>query len=1257
MADQIVPIRIFISSPGDLSEERRIIKSVIDDLNYSPHYQNKYKLIAYSYEGNIPPIAGEAPQIVVDRFLLQPDHADVLVCILWLRMGTPTEGLINPETGAPYLSGTEYEFMTAYRANQVHNRPLILLYQYKNPPESFDKFDQEQYQRVQKFFDRFRSGGDLKGFVTEIKERSELYHTLRSDVEKLLVYELSRLDSAVMMLSRDREPIYFLPDNLPSEYIARDHAIESLREALLGSHSVVGVVASTTLHGQGGLGKSVLARAICEDPAIRSFYKDGILWATLGQDSDVVRHQRDWIHVLGGDQSDAANIESGKVALRKLLKDRRFLLVLDDVWKRSDVQALNVVDSNSRILITTRDVSQTESAILVPLSEMQVEESRKLLELSSQGILRDTAILDQISERLGHLPLALNIVGSMLRRGVTWEDISDALDEGDLQFVSYGQRSILSAIASSVSHLTTEDRERYLELVVFPKDEPLEEDSVFQLWNKTGNKKPREVRRMLSDFRDQALLQNDNGLHDLHHDYLRSVVKAEKQRELHGIVADAYWQDNWANMAAATNVQYALRRLAYHLFNADRISGLEALLRDYSYLKAVIRHLGTSALIKQLNFLSEDPAIDRLLVTIKAGAYVLSGHPEQLINQVFGRLGDTSALSRISIDEKPFLRLLSPTLNSPYGNNLKQLMGHLGGLKDCAVSPDENYIISASIDSTLRVWNKDTGTTLLVLEGHQGTVNGCDVHPQGTMIASASVDGTIRLWDMLTGKLLYILEGHTDSVSRCAFSPDGQLLLSASSDHTLRLWNINTGFCVRTYRGHTDAVRDCAFASDTTSRMLFSASSDHTLKMWDRDSGAIVYTFTGHSGEVMSVDCSQVDTVIASSGTDGTVRVWDYVSRRETHKFQTHQSGVLTVKFTPDGQQVACGSWDRTLQIWNIEAGKSVYELKGHKGGINGCAISSDGKFIVSASWDSSLKLWDITSGKEIRTFEGHIGRVSSCRFSPNGQLAVSSYGDTTIKLWNVNTQEVVRTLEGHKDYVRSCRFSPDSRYLLSTSEDMQVILWDISTGNILKTFTGHTGPVRDCVFTPDGNRVITCSWDQTIRIWNIETGEVDLVLDGHNDRISGLSIDKDGQLLFSASDDKTIKIWELPSGNLRQTLVGHSDFVRSCSVDENGSVVISSAIDGTIHIWELQPTPRARHILKKHPLYVRDCKLSRSGKLAISVGDDGVMRLWDTLTGNEITCWYGDGALMSCDLHPDERLIMVGDGMGKVHFLAIEDN
>jgi len=69
-------------------------------------------------------------------------------------------------------------------------------------------------------------------------------------------------------------------------------------------------------------------------------------------------------------------------------------------------------------------------------------------------------------------------------------------------------------------------------------------------------------------------------------------------------------------------------------------------------------------------------------------------------------------------------------------------------------------LVTASVDTTMRVYNVSTFECTSVLEGHEGEVSKAVFNPQGTKILSASFDHTARLWDVESGKMLQTLEGH-----------------------------------------------------------------------------------------------------------------------------------------------------------------------------------------------------------------------------------------------------------------------------------------------------------------------------------------------------------------------------------------------------------------------------------------------------------------------------------------------------------------
>src|SRR5258708_1726888 len=124
----IRPIRIFISSPNDLAEERQSILSLLENLNESPEYRAKFKFVPYEYqEGTFIQSSPEA-HVEVSEYLLRPQTSDIFICFVWLRMGRPTQLQINPETARPFQSFLEYEFMTAYQAYHLNGKPPLMLF-------------------------------------------------------------------------------------------------------------------------------------------------------------------------------------------------------------------------------------------------------------------------------------------------------------------------------------------------------------------------------------------------------------------------------------------------------------------------------------------------------------------------------------------------------------------------------------------------------------------------------------------------------------------------------------------------------------------------------------------------------------------------------------------------------------------------------------------------------------------------------------------------------------------------------------------------------------------------------------------------------------------------------------------------------------------------------------------------------------------------------------------------------------------------
>jgi Domain of unknown function (DUF4062) len=111
-------IRIFISSPGDVSEERQMVAAIIDRLAKTASVHDRATLQTIWYDDplrQIPFVNNITMQEAVNRGMAKPSQCDIVVGILWGRMGTPLDTPLKPD-GSQYLSGTEWEIEDALQA-------------------------------------------------------------------------------------------------------------------------------------------------------------------------------------------------------------------------------------------------------------------------------------------------------------------------------------------------------------------------------------------------------------------------------------------------------------------------------------------------------------------------------------------------------------------------------------------------------------------------------------------------------------------------------------------------------------------------------------------------------------------------------------------------------------------------------------------------------------------------------------------------------------------------------------------------------------------------------------------------------------------------------------------------------------------------------------------------------------------------------------------------------------------------------------
>ena len=109
-------IKVFLASPGDLSEERSAAKTVIDDINDDFSAALGYHTELIAWEDTLP--GPGRPQEVINRDL---DGCDLFIGMLWKRWG------MHPGGSGEYTSGFEEEYCRSSARYQAQKQPYITL--------------------------------------------------------------------------------------------------------------------------------------------------------------------------------------------------------------------------------------------------------------------------------------------------------------------------------------------------------------------------------------------------------------------------------------------------------------------------------------------------------------------------------------------------------------------------------------------------------------------------------------------------------------------------------------------------------------------------------------------------------------------------------------------------------------------------------------------------------------------------------------------------------------------------------------------------------------------------------------------------------------------------------------------------------------------------------------------------------------------------------------------------------------------------
>nr|XP_034606517.1 putative disease resistance protein RGA1 isoform X1 [Setaria viridis] len=309
-----------------------------------------------------------------------------------------------------------------------------------------------------------------------------------------------------------------------------------------------------SIHGLGGMGKSTLAQLIYNDAQFKKY--DHRIWVYVSRDFSLKKIGSSIISLIPieGGQQNRDTLEAINLCLDNLLRGKKVLIVLDDLWEEKDTELgklrsmLQVGKKGTTIdvIVTTRkeDIARKVSTCtpykLQPLNDYTcweiIKRYSRFEDQHYQERLEKIGL--DIAKKCGGVALAAQALGYMLQSKDLsgWTEINDS-DTWNESFEDNGV--VLPSLKLSYERMQPQLRICFSYCAIFPKGHNIAEDDLIHQWIALGFIKPskgKEYTRQLlgMSFLQVSKLPKTSGdrierytMHDLVHDLATLIMGDE----------------------------------------------------------------------------------------------------------------------------------------------------------------------------------------------------------------------------------------------------------------------------------------------------------------------------------------------------------------------------------------------------------------------------------------------------------------------------------------------------------------------------------------------------------------------------------------------------------------------------------------------------------------------------------------------------------------------------------------------------------
>eukprot|EP00178_Gracilaria_changii_P021080 TRINITY_DN6256_c0_g3_i1.p1 TRINITY_DN6256_c0_g3~~TRINITY_DN6256_c0_g3_i1.p1 ORF type:complete len:2140 (-),score=297.08 TRINITY_DN6256_c0_g3_i1:2992-9411(-) len=592
---------------------------------------------------------------------------------------------------------------------------------------------------------------------------------------------------------------------------------------------------------------------------------------------------------------------------------------------------------------------------------------------------------------------------------------------------------------------------------------------------------------------------------------------------------------------------------------------------------------------------------------------------------------------------QPSLQPLSLRLLPRSYRRLKRLVGHHFPVFTTLFDHSARLIVTGSDDNLIKIWCAHTAFLQHTLRGHDSNIVELVMHPTKPQVISASSDTTLRVWDLTTGAALHVLDGGAKEVNavQCSPCPDRPYLVSGGADGSVRLWNadhFDAGY-IRIPTPNRPPSRSAATDSLRNTRAVATSATapPSPLPGSTQPPSAALSTVAVSAAAVSAAAVSAAAVSAAAISAPPPAPLPHAATPPATtphapappepsrngaaHSMvsSTPTYEVLSVCFNAGATRLAVSGTDCVAHVYAIDKPHSensllprvrlLTSLRGHSEFISQVLFSRNGSAIVTACRDGTARIWKRTKAKlppargKAASVEG-MGSWSYKVLDCRSQIQADAPSMLSGAASGSACGSIVPRMRRAVFPVSVCAvlWSHDDRYVFTATSDAKIRIWYAATGQLARVLHAHEGEifVMDC-HPLNGRILLSGGYDGQIMLWDIETGaklrsfsiadqpapdpsECSLPVPVKAPKIIDGQFSADGLSFVVADTSGAINLFGIDSGEATALAPEEQFFAHDCApfrrdaqqraVDENTGVLLHLKPKGRLCDKELRPHP-----------------------------------------------------------------------------------